>query len=76
MSSAEQAHDAHANNAASRREAMFERYAELIEIGETPLIACERLGVKPRNLQRTAYRWGRYDIATPLAAYVGQDRKR
>jgi len=64
------------NNATARRNAMFERYDELRELGETPLLACERLGVKPANLERTAYRWDRADIGKDLSAYTGQDRKR
>jgi len=64
------------SNATKRRQALFERYEELRELGETPLLACERLDVKPANLERTAYRWGRPDIGKDLAAYTGQDRAR
>lgn len=72
----DKAHQTSSNNAATRRNAMFERYDELRELGETPLLACERLGVKPANLERTAYRWGRNDIGKDLAATTGQDRRK
>jgi hypothetical protein len=68
--------EASVSNATARRLAMFETYDELIELGESPLVACERLGVKPANLMRTAYRWGRGDIGKALAAPVGRDKKR
>ncbi len=64
------------NNATARRQQMFETYDELIELGETPLMACTRMKVDPANLMRTAYRWGRNDIGKALAAPVGRDKKR
>lgn len=55
---------------------MFERYDELIELGYSPEHACMKLGVTPKNLMRTAYRWQRKDIAKPLGRLVDAEKRR
>jgi hypothetical protein len=62
--------------AAARREAMFEDYLELVSAGTGLEEACRRVGTTPANMMRTAYRWGRKDIATPLCSLTWRDRER
>lgn len=49
---------------------LLEEYQWLVSNGVNPLLACDQLGVKPRNMERRLWRYGENGLASQLSRCI------